>query len=76
MATTKVDNIVIYKDEVLFNSDTLSKIISYLPSVDLLNLALTSKRFIHNDNDSIIKESARIVVHDIATEEQLAALPH
>jgi len=67
-------------EEVLFNSDALSKIISYLPSVDVLNLALTCTRFgISNTNDnddSIIKESTRIAVQDIATEEQLAALPH
>mgnify|MGYP000630763393 CR=1 FL=1 len=41
----KVEDSITYKEEVLFNSDTLSKVISYLPSVDLLNLALTSKRF-------------------------------
>ena len=65
------------KDEVLFNTDTLSKIISYLPSVDLLNLALTCTRFCKSDNDdSLIEESTRIVVQDIATEEQLAALPN
>ena len=67
-----------YKEEVLFNSDTLSKVISYLPSIDVLNLALTSKRFgISVDDElSVIKESIRISVRDIATEEQLAALPH
>jgi len=74
----KVEGSIICKEEVLFNSDTLSKVISYLPSVDVLNLALTCKRFgvSSNDDDSIIKESARIAVQDIATEEQLAALPH
>jgi len=67
------------KEEVLFNTDTLSKIISYLSSVDLLSLALTSKRFGVSNNsigDSIIEESVRIIVQDIATEEQQAALPH
>jgi len=66
------------KEEVLFNSDTLSKIVSYLPSVDLLNLALTCTRFGISDDDelSVIKMSADIIVHEIATEEQLAALPH
>ena len=39
------NNNAIYREEVLFNSDTLSKIISYLPSVDLFNLAITCKRF-------------------------------
>jgi len=76
----KVDERATGTDEaVLFNSDTLSKIISYLPSVDLLNLALTCKRFsVSNSDDkiSLIEESARIAIHDIATEEQLAALPH
>ena len=67
------------KDEVLFNSDTLSKITSYIPSIDLLNLALTSKRFgISSEGGeiSLIEESAHIAVNEIATEEQLAALPH
>ena len=65
------------KETVLFNSDALSKIVSYLPSIDLLSLALTNKRFgiLNNDELSVIKESARIAVKDIATEEQLAALP-
>ena len=66
-----------YKEEVLFNSDTLSKIISYLPSVDLLNLAITCKRFGISDDDdpSLIEKSAQIIVQDIATEAELAALP-
>jgi len=66
------------EEAVLFNGDTLSKIISYLPSIDLLNLALTCKRFgvSNNDDDSIIKESASIAIQDIATEDQLAALPY
>jgi len=67
-----------YREEVLFNIDTLSKIISYLPSVDVLNLAITCKRFGISDVDeqSIIKKSAHILVQDIASEEQLTALPH
>ena len=66
------------KEEVLFGTDTLPKIISYLPSVDLLNLAQTSTRFsVSNTNDdSIIEESTRIAIRDIATEEQLATLPY
>ena len=73
------------KEAVLFNSDTLSKVISYLPSIDLLNLALTCTRFsastcILNTNHiikpSLIEESACLAVQDIATEEQLSALPH
>ena len=74
----KVEETTSYKEEILFNSDTLSKIISYLPSDDVLYLALTSKRFgISSDDElSVIKKSTHIAVHDIATEEQLAALPH
>jgi len=67
------------KEEVLFNTDTLSKIISYLPSLDLLNVALTSKRFGQsniNDGSSLIEKSTHIAIQDIATEEQLATLPY
>ena len=67
------------KEEVLFNTDTLSKVLSYLPSLDLLNVALTCKRFgVSDDNSepSLIEKSAHVAVQDIATEEQLAALPH
>ena len=74
------DNRATYnKEEVLFNTDTLSKIISYLPSVDLLNLAVTCKRFGQSNIDdglSLIEKSAHIAVQDIATEEQLATLPY
>jgi len=72
------DNTSSYKEEALFNSDTLSKIISYLPSVDVLNLALTNKKFGISDDDklSVIKKSTRIAIQDTATEEQLGALPH
>ena len=61
----KADVNTTYKEEVLFNSDTLSKIISYLPSVDILNLALTCKRFgVSNTNDdSIIKESTHVLLY-------------
>ena len=76
------DSTTICKEEVLFNSDTLPKIISYLPSNDLLNLALTCRRFgsapINDDNNeepSLIEESTRIAIQDIATQEQLATLP-
>jgi len=66
-----------YKEAVLFNTDTLSKIISLLPSIDLLKLAVTCKRFgiASGSSSSLIEESACIVIRDIATEEQLAALP-
>ena len=63
--------------EVLFYIDTLSKIISYLPPVDLVKLTLVCKRFSNASNKAkltLIENSARIAVHDIATEEQLAAL--
>jgi len=72
------DSTTTYKEEVLFNSDTLSKVISYLPSVDVLNLAITCKRFGISDVDeqSLIEKSTRIAIQDLATEEQLAALPH
>ena len=80
MTKQKVDDSTIpYEEEVLFNSDTLSKIISYIPSIDVLSLALTCKRFgvlFDTVDDSIIKESARIAVQDIATEEELATLPY
>ena len=76
----KVEEMTSYKEAVLFNSDTLSKIISYLPSVDVLNLAITCKRFgisnTKSDEQSLIKKSAHVAVQDIATEEELAALPH
>jgi len=73
----KVEECTTYKEEVLFNSDALSKVISYLPSVDLLKLAVTCKRFgiASGSRSSLIEESTRIAIHDIATEEQLAALP-
>ena len=56
----------------------MSKIISYLPSVDLLNLAVTCKRLgsASNDKPSLIEESVRIAIQDIATEEELATLPY
>lgn len=74
----KVYEVETGKEAVLFNSDTLSKIISYLPSIDLLSLSLTCKRFGVSDDDelSVIKKSAQIIVQDVATGEQLAALPH
>jgi len=70
------DNNITYKEEVLFNSDTLSKIISYLPSKDVLNLALTCMRFgVSNDDDeSLIEKSICITIKDTATEEQQATL--
>ena len=77
----KVEETSSEEEAALFNSDTLSKIISFLPSVNLLSLSLTCKGFgIPVSNNplelSLIEESARIAVKDIATEEQLAALPH
>jgi len=74
----KVDEKETAEEAVLFNSDALSKIISYLPSINILSLALTCKKFgISNDEKlSVIKKSARIIVQDVATNDQLAALPH
>ena len=52
---------------VLFNSDSLFKIASYLTATDLLNLALTCKRFsVSESNKSLIEETARRIVQDIA----------
>ena len=62
---------------VLFNSDSLFKIASYLPADALLSLALTCRRFGIGDDHilSLVEETARRIVHDIATEEQKNALP-
>ena len=72
-------------ESVLFNSDSLFKIASYLPSAGLLNLALTCRRFgiAQSRSDvsgggnslSLIEETARRIVQDIATDEEMAALP-
>ena len=67
----------------MFNSDSLFKIASYLPAEGLLNLALTCRRFgaapLSDSNGdsslSLVEETARRIVHDIATEEQRNALP-
>lgn len=70
---------------VLFSSDTLSRIITYLPSVDVLNLALTCTRFSVSKcilsttvtiEQSLIEKSTHIAVQDLASDEELAALPH
>jgi len=73
----KVEIEIANKEEVL-NSDTLSKVISYLPSVDVLNLAITCKRLgsASNDKPSLIEESTRIAIHELATEEELSTLPY
>ena len=70
-------------ESVLFNSDSLFKIASYIPADGLLNLALTRRRFgvaplsdgDDDDSLSLVEETARRVVHDVATEEQMNALP-
>ena len=67
------------KEDLIFNSDILPKIISYLPSVDVLNLAITCKKFGISDNDktsSLIEKCTSIVVHDFATDKLLGALPN
>ena len=83
--TQKVEECMhIMLESVMFNSDALFKIASYLPVEGLLNLALTCRRFgvaplpESNDDDdslSLVEETARRIVHDIATEEQMSALP-
>ena len=71
-------------ESVLFNSDSLFKIASYLPADGLLNLALTCRRSGAptrssegggDDNLSLVDESARRIVQDIATDEEKNALP-
>jgi len=48
-----------YKEEVLFNNDTLSKIVSYLPSNDLLSLALTCRRLgMREEGESSLHDEA------------------
>ena len=72
---------------VMFNSDSLFKIASYLPADGLLSLALTCRRFGvrptrsssgegDSDSLSLVEETARRIVHDVATEEQMNALPN
>ena len=71
------------EESVLFNSDSLFKIASYLPADGLLNLALTCRRFgiaplpdSKGDSSlSLVEETACRVVNDIATEEEKNALP-
>ena len=65
-------------ESVLYYSDSLFKIASYLPADGLLNLALTCRRYGigSDDNLSLVEETARRIVHDVATEEQKNALPH
>ena len=70
-------------ESVMLNSDSLFKIASYLPADGLLNLALTCRRFgiapvSDGDRDeslSLVEETARRIVQDIATEDQKNALP-
>ena len=77
----KIEECTSCMESVLFNSDSLFKIASYLPADGLLNLALTCTRFGiapicgGDDSLSLIEETARRMVQDIATEEEMAALP-
>ena len=66
-------------ESVLFNSDSLFKIASYLPADGLINLALTCTRFGVGGGDSslsLVEETARRIVHDVATEEEMATFPN
>ena len=68
-------------ESVMFNSDSLFKIASYLPADGLFNLALTCRRFgiepvsdgDDDDSSSLVEETARRIVQDIATEEEMNA---
>src|SRR5210317_218808 len=78
----KVEECTSCMESVLFNSDSLFKIASYLPAEGLLNLALTCRRFgiaqSGSDGDnilSLVEETARRIVQNIATDEEMAALP-
>ena len=79
----KVEECTSYVESVLFNSDSLFKIASYLPADGFFNLALTCRRFgvapaRRDEGDSrlsLVEETARRIVHDVATEEQMSALP-
>ena len=79
----KVEECTSCVESVMFNSDSLFKIASYLPAEGLLNLALTCRRFgaqtrssgEGDNNLSLIEETARKIVHDVATNEQRNALP-
>ena len=81
----KTDECTSCVESVLINSDSLFKIASYLPADGLLNLALTCRRFgitpqrsdvgSGDDSLSLVEETARRIVQDIATEEEKNALP-
>ena len=69
---------------VLFSRDSLFRIASYLSADGLFNLALTCTRFGitqsrsdggGNDSLSLVDETALRVVHDVATDDETAALP-
>ena len=75
----KTEESTSYVASVLFNSDSLFKIASYLPADGLLNLALTCRRFGStsdgDDSLSLVDGTARRIVQDIANEEEKNALP-
>jgi hypothetical protein len=73
-----------YMESVLFSRDSLFKIASYLPTYGLLNLALTCSQFgsrqisdavDNTDCLSLMEETARRLVHDVARGEEMNALP-
>ena len=80
--TPNVEECTSCMESVLFNSDSLFKVASYLPADGLLNLALTCRRFgiaplsdgDNADSVCLIEETARRAVQDIATVEEKNAL--
>ena len=76
VAGQKIEECTSCMESVMFNSDSLFKIASYLPADGLLNLALTCRRFgvepLPESDDgsslSLIEETARRIVHDVPTE--------
>ena len=79
----KVEECTSCMESVMLNNDSLFKIASYLPADGLLNLALTCKRFgiapasdSIGDSLSLVEETARRMVQNIATNEEKNALPN
>ena len=74
----KIEECTSCVESVMFNSDSLFKIASYLPANSFLNLAFLMPTIWYissNESLSLVEETARRIVQDIATEEEMAALP-